>query len=369
MARPPINALTGLRFVAAAHVIALHLKFGDLASLPELLKRFVDRGGVAVSLFFVLSGFVLTYRYQGTDSSDPAKRRFIIARIARVWPMYALGLAVSFPDFIQSQDQASILFAIGLVTILGLQAWLPKAALGWNFPGWSLSNEAFFYSIFLRMMRFTESLSSRRIIAAIAGAWALGQVPQVIYRLMDLPGPLWHNFFTYFPLWRLPEFFIGVAVGVVFLRDRGNATARRGATYTAIGATGSIIVASGVSGLPTILIDSESFLGPAFALLTYGLALGGGPLAWLLERNWIILLGNASYAMYILHVPIAEWAFRTAARAGWSDASSHFGFLFAVAATVALVAIPVHFLFERPARRFIVSLQGRHDPPPESPPA
>jgi peptidoglycan/LPS O-acetylase OafA/YrhL len=44
---------------------------------------------------------------------------------------------------------------------------------------------------------------------------------------------------------------------------------------------------------------------PFHALLILGLALDGGVLARFLSGRWLVFLGNASYSLYIIHLPIA----------------------------------------------------------------
>src|SRR5687767_8287089 len=82
--------LTGLRFVAAS-LVFFHdrLPIGEASSWIAWLAE----GHVGVSLFFVLSGFLITYRYkqnfeEGFASPDffPRFRRYLLKRIARIWP-------------------------------------------------------------------------------------------------------------------------------------------------------------------------------------------------------------------------------------------------------------------------------------------
>ncbi|MDH3309015.1 MAG: acyltransferase, partial [Acidimicrobiia bacterium] len=234
-----------------------------------------------------------------------------------------------------------------------LQAWLPNAALAWNFPSWSLSNEAFFYAIYLRVLKAFQDRSRGWLMGAVAFLWAIGQIPPLIRGLLRLEGALWSNLVSYFPLFRLPEFLIGVAVGVLFMRDPGINVARRATTFSLIGAASSLVVAFGVSGLPTLLTDSKAFLGPAFALLTYGLALGAGPLNRALRHPVSVTLGDASYAMYLLHVPVARLSLTVATRAGIDDPLRSWGFLLLVTVVVIMVALPIHRYFEKPARRIV----------------
>src|SRR5690242_17436535 len=154
--RPVLKPLTGLRFLAAMAVVAYHALDALVPHAPGYLSRLASHGYLGVSLFFVLSGFILTYTYIEPDSGAlrGSAREFWWARIARVYPMYTAALVVALPVFLlyrialappEARAQATI--AAGLTPML-LQGWWPPAACQWNCPGWSLSVEMFFYAIF-----------------------------------------------------------------------------------------------------------------------------------------------------------------------------------------------------------------------------
>jgi peptidoglycan/LPS O-acetylase OafA/YrhL len=87
MNRPKFDALTGLRFLAASLILVHH---STVLRIPIPLWSF----GHGVSLFFVLSGFILAYIYPRLDSGAEAKR-FLILRVARIWPAHAATLLLT----------------------------------------------------------------------------------------------------------------------------------------------------------------------------------------------------------------------------------------------------------------------------------
>ena len=92
MSRPSLRALTGIRFLAAYHVVLFHCTDWVHWTNPWA-RSFVGSGYVAVSLFFVLSGFILTYTHCGEEPPKPiALRPFYVSRFARIYPVYAVGL-------------------------------------------------------------------------------------------------------------------------------------------------------------------------------------------------------------------------------------------------------------------------------------
>src|SRR5690242_15360813 len=82
-----LNALTGLRAVAAGMILVHHAVYLHMSPPRWQLEN-------AVSLFFILSGFILTWSHPRIDSWDSA-RTFLVLRIGRIWPAHIAGLALA----------------------------------------------------------------------------------------------------------------------------------------------------------------------------------------------------------------------------------------------------------------------------------
>src|SRR5580765_5922555 len=82
-----LEVLTSLRFFAAALIVVQHSR-GSFGLPEQWGEPFMFDQGVA--FFFVLSGFILTYVYPSLDTFG--RRRFVLARIARVWPAHVAAL-------------------------------------------------------------------------------------------------------------------------------------------------------------------------------------------------------------------------------------------------------------------------------------
>jgi peptidoglycan/LPS O-acetylase OafA/YrhL len=154
-----LPALTSLRFIAALAVVVLHYR-DLLGPLPGWLMHAIVGGQFGVTFFFVLSGFILTYRYRDWFAGGVAAtdyRRFQRFRLARIYPVYVLGLLLDTPWHLLERAWAGQLAADGptfaaswLVNLAGLQAWVPAVpyAMFWNTPAWSVAAEFFFYATF-----------------------------------------------------------------------------------------------------------------------------------------------------------------------------------------------------------------------------
>src|SRR5512135_599191 len=91
-----IPSLTGLRAFAAWWVVFFHCSFLLPAALPKVYW-FARLGYLGVDLFFVLSGFIISYNYWDKLASFSVKayREFLWLRLARLYPVHLFTLLVS----------------------------------------------------------------------------------------------------------------------------------------------------------------------------------------------------------------------------------------------------------------------------------
>lgn len=206
-----IDQLTGLRFFAALLVFLRHFKWENSSGI---VGKMAQQGSVGVSLFFVLSGFVISYSYGWRlRSGDISRAKYFALRFARLWPLHVLtGLPF-----------AAVLIWKGWlslpnygVNLLFLQSWVPSTDwhYAYNGPSWSLSNEMFFYAAFMGLVM----LGSRQklwlygglvVIVAAAMALVYTYIPN-----LNVGGnlPLAEWMFYIFPLFRLDEFLLGMII-------------------------------------------------------------------------------------------------------------------------------------------------------------
>lgn len=364
-----LDGLTGLRFFAALHVVLFHFGKPCLDTAPEWLRNWVGAGYSAVGVFFVLSGFVLAWNYLDRDAGmETGPRAFLAARVARVYPVYLLTFLLSAPFTIAASVAANgWVVAAGKLTVGGLgtlalvQAWVPVLALYWNPPAWSVAVEAVFYLLFPGLARGLARLRPSLLPVALGAAWVLGLVPPLLYLALQADGTAPSDASTWTtglavvrfnPLMRLPEFLFGVLLGWVFVRERaaGGASRGNGAVLAAVGA--ALLVAAGAAGprIPYPLMHN-ALLAPASGLLVYGLARGGGALGWLLSRPWVVHLGGASYALYLLQFPVSEVVHALArGLAPWVDLHAPVTVLALVLGLGVPASVLVHRYVETPFR-------------------
>jgi peptidoglycan/LPS O-acetylase OafA/YrhL len=157
--RPAIDSLTSLRGLAALWVVLYHFQADivTLAPRARFLLPFVVQGHFAVPIFFVLSGFVLTYNY--LDSmSVPLNRselfRFWGRRLLRIYPLHLATLIAVLLMVIAARFMGLTITETGygwrdfIFNLLLIHTWVPHFHLNWNYPSWSVSSEWFAYLFF-----------------------------------------------------------------------------------------------------------------------------------------------------------------------------------------------------------------------------
>ncbi|MGA3371574.1 MAG: acyltransferase [Terracidiphilus sp.] len=347
MRKNTLAGLTSIRFFAAIWVVFHHLRFGWKP--PELLDRFFDAGYSGVTLFFILSGFILSYNYLPREFT---LRDFWSARMARILPIYFFALLVSFPfsaGFSRMNGQA--FFPSALPAFFLVQAWIPRSALTWNWPGWSLSVEAFFYLLFPFLLRPFARLAQRHAALVLGAIWMLSLIPSTLYALALPEGPVdtmsrfvGLTIIKFNPLLRLPEFLIGIALGVLYLNGAHIPRPRLAAAGCVLAL---VFIVLGPWRLPYPVIHN-GLLAPLYGVLI--LAVASEPK--MLANPILELLGESSYSLYLLHASVIVYCSMFAGRLHWPV---HGSFCLIWAAIAVLVSIASYKFIEVPARRFLRS--------------
>ena len=195
---PEIPALTGLRFLAAlsvaiAHGAAITIQFKDPSPEAALVKFWLQNGaGFGMTLFFVLSGFVIHYNYSGIIASQGARgfAQFMWARFSRLYPLFLVVLVVDIVlgarlfDAVGTAPTGAIMPTIAALPyyLTLTQSWfytvIDNNSLIYQIgnaapPMWSISTEWFFYLCYPVIM--LPLIRATRPRYAIAGAviWSL----------------------------------------------------------------------------------------------------------------------------------------------------------------------------------------------------
>lgn len=296
--------LTSLRFFAAAAVVVNHCS----NQIPALnsLRPHVGYGYTAVTFFFVLSGFVLTWGHDPSGSIQAFYRR----RFARIWPLHVvttLVAAVLMWSLGESQDLPGLALAIPL-----LHAWAPslETTFAYNGPSWSLACEAFFYAGFPALLPAARRLLPRpaRLVAAGAVLAALMTTGTVAFLVLTPPA-IWYSvgFSLYVnPVFRLPEFALGIVLALA-MRSGWRPRFRLEWAVASVVAAHLILAALGISWPESAGRQPPNPIGDLLLVGPYGLLIvtaAARDLAttpgWLTQNHWV-RLGQWSFALYLVH--------------------------------------------------------------------
>ncbi|MGR0159143.1 acyltransferase family protein [Paenarthrobacter nitroguajacolicus] len=349
-----LPALTGLRFLAALAVMVSHFDHRALISVPDAVISFLDGGRTAVSLFFVLSGFILAYNYSNL-SGRTGRVKFYANRVARIYPVTLLALALgalgvayaianpasgALMDWYALEEPNAVNIGGSFIAqITVLTGWLPTASLNqpWNSPAWSISCEFFFYALFPFLIVAMKRLTPARVTLVLLGAFVF-QCVTIWGARAYAPAGQKGFLVSQFPLTHLFEFVIGIAAALFFLRG--------GAGWIGRGFNRALLLSASLIPLALIAffrpVDPAYLLmSPLFAVLILALGVPPKKRASILAWGPLVLLGEASFSLYMIHVPLMNLysIANTPAWVGW--------LLFAV--TVGL-SIAVFKWFETPSR-------------------
>ena len=358
-----LDALTGLRFVAAAAVFVYHVPCW--LPVPDFNPGML--GKAAVGYFFVLSGFILAHVYR--RDAPLTTGRFWLARFARIWPLHAACLLAMLwvrPHTWPGTTDQVVQF---LTHATLLQGWTTNAerALAWNGPAWSLSVEMFFYALFpLLVQRRAATLVALYLACCLANGVSYGMAEVAIVRHPEQT-PAWGYFTSSFPLLRLQEFVLGLCTHDLWRRaaQRGprgacTATAWEVAAFAAAiasfltwsgGQWGAAWIGNHVAPMTVSALANGPGLSWAFAATVAMGASGRGWISRALALPGMVYLGEISYAVYLVHTPVMALV---------ADGMREFRFLWhvplLVGATATLAAAAwLHALIELPARQAILA--------------
>jgi len=191
-----------------------------------------------------------------------------------------------------------------------LQSWLPGYPITLNTPGWSLSVEAFFYFCFPFLLIWIYKQRTRSLILFSVIFWLVTQF--VLLKLLNseayAPKTLLHDFIYYNPIMHLNTFIMGLLCGVYFKKVGSQKFSRNNSYWLMLSFSFIFLL---IWARPYIeetldykIAYTNGLLSPFFLLFIVLLASNKGVIAKILCHPWLILLGEASYSLYILQKPI-----------------------------------------------------------------
>lgn len=295
-----IDNLTGVRAFAAVWVVAVHV---NLLGFPTQeihgkLGTLINHGPIAVDIFFVLSGLVLSMVYAGVA---PARftaewyKRFIGRRFAKVYPLHFLTFALAaamvvigrrFGHFPFGTEQEDTLWS-AICNVLMLHGLGARMAVDWNGVSWSLGAEWFAYTVLFAPIVFgLRRVQVRWVLLSTAALWAGLFVCYVVFHAYE---PNQHAGSRVLRI--TPEFLGGYAL-YRWIQAR---PPQRGDLWTFAGLISLLVLL--YSPLPALVL-----LLPVVLVLLLGAYRGGRWTDRLFGNRAAVLTGEASYSIYMVHM-------------------------------------------------------------------
>lgn len=292
-----ITSFDFLRFLAAIVVINFHYGktiFG--------LDHFFCAGQQMVTLFFVLSGFVIYL--SSSQKPDISFFIFFQKRISRILPLYFLAL---FMMVIFFYFDNRIIDATSLTWhILGLHSLMPKYTLAFNYPDWYISTQIILYFLALPLFFAIKKCSLQQSLFFTILGWIFTQIALILVleSKLQLDPITLRGLVFYFPTTHLCSFALGMAAAKYFQNNTSHPT-------------NNFLISVFMFLILVLLLENYKFLsdatglnipfGGSFFAPTFALALyifGKYANFEIFSNSTIKTLGDASFAIYILHAPI-----------------------------------------------------------------
>jgi peptidoglycan/LPS O-acetylase OafA/YrhL len=372
-----IDRLTSARGFAALYVVLFHCQ-GLVAGFNLTpWTNLVEKGYLAVDFFFILSGFIIAYVYAAPfDAGSGDYRRFLWLRLARIYPVHLVMLAIvfglwGFGDSLLFTNTPRTLASNALL----VHSWGISRKLSFNFPSWSVSAEWFAYLAFPSLLALSKPVARRPVVAvvcAIASIVFLGFCaaqllpPGVVVggkRLeLDAMPTRPFDMASTFALLRVTlEFFAGLLLFRAYaaLREEGRVGQVALVSPVTIVVAGVLLLTLHSTALPPLVQDTLAVSTAAVLILCLALRRGaGGPL----QSRAALLLGEASYSIYMVHgLVVLVYRQLIDQHTAPTDASLAAGLLIASVGIAIVIALGVlmHRYVEVPARHALRTLWDR----------
>jgi peptidoglycan/LPS O-acetylase OafA/YrhL len=374
-----IGSLSGLRMLAAVTVVYVHSANAFVSVVP--LRAVASVSYPVVDLFFLLSGFVITWTWRtGTTG-----RAFWRRRAARIVPTHVLTWAVAVPVVWMEINHLRVGQSLAALFFVGAFVPDPSWYLAGNGAAWSLTGEFVFYAMVPAVLPVLLRMPTRRLLQTCTACIVVVQLVAIVASLF-VPRHLQIGLVYVNPLVRMLECWAGACLAVLFARGWRPRLPLWLPTTALFGTLAVLAVLSvrldddlpapAVAFARQILPDGVvrpvgiALLLPVWVLLLAGLAareLAGRPVRALAWRP-LVTASTWTYALYMTHGPVVKIVNGALTRTDITIARTTVGGLvteavFMVGAVV--LAWASYTWFERPLERRLRG--GAHPPVPALP--
>lgn len=331
-AKVNVDELTGLRGIAALFILFNHI----LLVYPILRNYAISSslgwfGNMGMDLFFILSGFVICYNYADRIKGNPKNgiREFLVARIARLYPLYFLFLSIFFVLNLLRSHSNTVFISQNITSlpifISGMQSWfygfigdMPIVWMQGNANiSWSISTEFALYLFFIPLVWLLLKINSKKayifsILALILVQilWLyfayhdnfISDILNKIFGVHEIYSPKeWLTFHS--PLARIWQFLCGCVIARSYNPENqggGHLRLFKALKYLSLLALTFFVVSA-----PFIKYNYPMYLTSVLLMLyTLAVVQSGDRI---LKSRFLIFLGEVSFSTYLLHIIFVQF--------------------------------------------------------------
>jgi exopolysaccharide production protein ExoZ len=339
-----IVGIQAARYVAAMAVVVDHylINLCKMGTLPQDWLPFAYRlGTLGVCVFFAISGFVMVSSKRTAFQQSGAPLDFLVRRVLRIWPMYALATALVFAMKGGADDaygSANFLKSLAFIPYAGADG-LYRPVLG---QGWTLDYEMFFYGVFAACLVFPRR-SGLLIVAIVLVLLAASDGIEV--------GTPWQFYTDHIVLYFLVGVALGAMVGATDMRWPHARSAAAAGLASAALFCGLVLAGapSGISGIP--LLDGAIDLAGVFTCV-YLVSFADSTFRRPRANATAARLGDASYCIYLFHGFVLGASKLALVRL---PAAQQLAFLPVACAAATVACLLLHLYVEKPLNRSLAA--------------
>ncbi|MHA1056258.1 acyltransferase family protein [Enterobacter mori] len=240
-------------------------------------------------MFFVLSGFVLTWAHK-----DGIRKGYYKNRMIRIYPAYLFMGLLTIP-FLFGMEYNKIIASL-ILFLTASQSWFPESFSVWNFGGsWSVSTEFFFYLCFPAFFKF---IKLRPLAITILALIISSLIFPISASINENSSGIFPNLYIS-PIHRLPEFVFGMGLGMLFTKTEGF---KYFATLLLAFIAPVIVLLFAAPLNNKAFIANNLLIVPSTGILIWAFATIKINEKFL--TNIFVYLGKSSYSFYLMQLPI-----------------------------------------------------------------
>ena len=312
--RPQIKSLQALRALAFIGIFLCHADVN------------INWSALGVSIFFVLSGFLMVYQYEGKELSVGIKDNLLFSwkKISKLYPLHIVMMVLSVLRILLLYLKNGVglkkyifLFGKIFLNITLLQTWVPHHDINVSINGvaWYLSVALFLYFLFPYLKKWINKINLKTVSLVcilLLLCEILLCIPMIRFFGLDNPVYIW--FMYCFPVFRIGDFFVGCCLGkwyLDYIEDKSIPVSVATIGEILLFVISVFIVVWAKTEQQNIMLQAlqnwTTIYIPIAALWVLAFSKKQGMLSKVLTNKITLYLGNISSYLFLIHLVIIQF--------------------------------------------------------------